>query len=135
MVLIQQGIGVTHLLRFFRVVFKSFFASLLFELGRNKFRYALHYNAEFTKLSEHLVLILVGSSFDELTTNAIRINSDKHLFVVGEYGAGKSSCTSVNLERHIRMSRLPLIRRQILLFLFDCFLSSQTIINKVSAFF
>ncbi len=37
--------------------------------------------------------------------NAIRINSDKHLFVVGEYGAGKSSCTSVNLERHIRAEK------------------------------
>ena len=37
--------------------------------------------------------------------NAIRENSGKHLFVVGAYGAGKTSCTSVNLERQIKAGK------------------------------
>lgn len=37
--------------------------------------------------------------------NAIRENVAKHLFVVGAYGAGKTSCTSVNLERLIKAGK------------------------------
>jgi DNA replication protein DnaC len=37
--------------------------------------------------------------------NAIRENSGKHLFVVGEYGVGKTRCTCVNLERQIRAGK------------------------------
>lgn len=37
--------------------------------------------------------------------NAIRENAGKHLFVVGAYGAGKTSCTSVNLERQIKAGK------------------------------
>jgi DNA replication protein DnaC len=37
--------------------------------------------------------------------NSIRQNADKHLFVVGEYGAGKSRAACVNLERIIKAGK------------------------------
>ena len=37
--------------------------------------------------------------------NAMRANADKHLFVVGEHGSGKTRCVCVNLERIIRQGK------------------------------